>query len=352
VRSPFDAQKQKENRMQFASLDDIRAFCRDLPGGDPRFAELAAQRQQDLTKPPGSLGRLEELAIWLAQWQGRETPRLERVTIAVFAGNHGVAARGVSAYPQAVTAQMVANFATGGAAINQIARAAAAELCVVPIELERPTRDFTEAAAMSTDEYLEAVDAGYRTVPDDCDLLAVGEMGIANTTAAAMLCAALLGGGAVRWAGRGTGVDDDGLARKRAAIEAALHFHRGILGDPMAVAAALGGRELAAIAGAVLAARRHKVPVLLDGFVATSAVLPLARLDAGALDHCRAGHVSAESGHRDLLRELKLPPLLDLNMRLGEASGAGVAILLMRAALACHAGMATFTEAGVSGADD
>ncbi len=176
----------------------------------------------------------------------------------MFAGNHGVAARGVSAYPPAVTAQMVANFSAGGAAINQIAKAAAAELRVVPIELERPTRDFTEAAAMSADEFLEAVDAGYRTVPEDCDLLAVGEMGIANTTAAATLCAALLGGGAARWAGRGTGVDDDGLARKRAAIETALNFHRGILGDPLAVAAALGGRELAAIAGAVLAARQHQ----------------------------------------------------------------------------------------------
>ena len=352
MRRSLDAQKQKENRMPFDSLDDIRAFCRELPGGDRRFADMAAQRQQNLTKPPGSLGRLEEIAIWLAQWQGREMPRLARVTIAVFAGNHGVASRGVSAYPPAVTAQMVANFAAGGAAINQIAKTAGAELRVVPIELERPTRDFTEGPAMSTEEFLDAVDAGYRTVPDDCDLLAVGEMGIANTTAAAMLCAALLGGGAARWAGRGTGVDDDGLARKRAAIETALNFHRGILGDPLAVAAALGGRELAAIAGAVLAARQHNVPVLLDGFVATSAVLPLARLDAGALDHCRAGHVSAESGHRDLLRELKLVPLLDLNMRLGEASGAGVAILLIRAALACHAGMATFAEAGVSGADD
>jgi nicotinate-nucleotide--dimethylbenzimidazole phosphoribosyltransferase len=336
--------------MQFASLDDIRAFCRDLPGGDQRFADMAAHRQQNLTKPPGSLGRLEELAIWLAQWQARENPRLERVTIAVFAGNHGIAARGVSAYPQAVTAQMVANFAGGGAAINQIAKAASAELCVVPIDLERPTRDFTEAAAMSVDEYLEAVDAGYRTVPDDCDLLAVGEMGIANTTTAAMLCTALLGGGAARWAGRGTGVDDAGLARKRAAIDAALGFHRAISGDPLAVAAALGGRELAAIAGAILAARRHHIPVLLDGFVATAAVVPLARLQAGILDHCRAGHVSAESGHRALLGELGLDPLLDLNMRLGEASGAGVAILLLRAALACHGGMATFSEAGVSGA--
>jgi nicotinate-nucleotide--dimethylbenzimidazole phosphoribosyltransferase len=338
--------------MRFASLDDLRAVCRGLPGGEQRFADTAARRQQNLTKPPGSLGRLEELAIWLAQWQAREMPRLDRVSVAVFAGNHGVASRGVSAYPPAVTAQMVANFVAGGAAINQIAKAASAELHVVPIELDRPTRDFTGAAAMSADEFLAAVDIGYRAVPENCDLLAVGEMGIANTTAAAALCAALLGGGAARWAGRGTGVDDDGLERKRAAIDAALKFHHDILGDPLAVAAAFGGRELAAIAGAVLAARRRHIPVMLDGFVATAAVLPLARLNARALDHCRAGHVSAESGHRDLLTALKLDPLLDLGMRLGEASGAGVAILLARAALACHSGMATFAEAGVAHAGD
>src|SRR3954454_22592880 len=204
--------------MQFDSLDDIRAFCRDLPGGDVRAAENAALRQQVLTKPPGSLGLLEELTIWLACWQCREIPQLERVTIAVFAGNHGVAARGVSAYPSAVTAQMVANFAAGGAAINQIAKLAGADLRVVSIELDRPTRDFTEAAAMDADEFLRAVNLGYRTVPEDCDLLAVGEMGIANTTPAAMLCTALAGGGAARWAGRGTGVNDEGLSRKRAAI--------------------------------------------------------------------------------------------------------------------------------------
>ena len=336
--------------MQFDSLDEIRAFCRDLPVGDGHAAAAATLRQRTLTKPPGSLGRLEELAIWLARWQRRELPRLEQVTVAVFAGNHGIAARGVSAYPQAVTAQMVANFASGGAAINQIASLAGAELRVVPIELERPTRDFTIAPAMDADEFLAAVDIGYRTVPPDSDLLAVGEMGIANTTTAATLCAALLGGGAARWAGRGTGVDDTGLARKREAIEAALGFHRAILDDPLAVAAGLGGRELAAIAGAVLAARRHHIPVLLDGFVATAAILPLARLDAKIVDHCRAGHVSAESGHRALLRELGLEPLLDLDMRLGEASGAAVAILLLRAALSCHTGMATFSEAGVSGA--
>ncbi len=337
--------------MQFDSLDEIRAFCRDMPGGDTRAAEAAARRQQILTKPPGSLGRLEELAVWLAHWQGRAIPRLDRVTITVFAGNHGVAARGVSAYPQAVTEQMVANFAGGGAAINQIARLAAADLRVVPMELDRPTRDFTQAPAMDADEFLNAIDTGFRTVPADCDLLVVGEMGIANTTTAAMLCAALLGGGGARWAGRGTGVDDAGLSRKRAAIEMALDHHRAVLGDPLAAAAAFGGRELAGIAGAILAARHHRIPVLLDGFVATAAVLPLARLNIEILDHCRAGHVSAESGHRSLLKELRLEPMLDLNMRLGEASGAGVAIVILRAALACHAGMATFAEAGVSGAD-
>ena len=336
--------------MQFDSLDDIRAFCRDLPDGDTSAADVAARRQQTLTKPPGSLGRLEELAIWLARWQACEIPKLERVAIAVFAGNHGVAARGVSAYPQAVTAQMVANFASGGAAINQIARLCGADLRVMPLELDRPTHDFTAAPAMDIDEFLTAVDIGYRTVPPNCDLLAVGEMGIANTTTAAALCAALLGGGAERWAGRGTRIDDAGLMRKRAAIEAGLNFHRAIPGDPLSAAVALGGRELAAILGAILAARRHRIPVLLDGFVATAAILPLAQLEAGIVDHCHAGHVSAESGHRALLRELGLEPLLDLDMRLGEGSGAALAILLLRAALSCHTGMATFSEAGVSGA--
>lgn len=268
----------------------------------------------------------------------------------MFAGNHGIAERGVSAFPSEVTAQMVANFTAGGAAINQIAKLAGAELRVEPLELARPTRDFTMAPAMDGADFLVAFDTGWRTVPEQCDLLVVGEMGIANTTVAATLCAALMGGRGARWAGRGTGVDDAGLLRKRTVIDTALKLHRSLLDDPLAVAVALGGRELAAIAGAVLAARARSIPVLLDGFVATSAVLPLARLAPDSLAHCRAGHVSAELGHRQLLRELQLAPLLDLEMRLGEASGAGVAILLLRAALACHGGMATFAEAGVSGA--
>jgi nicotinate-nucleotide--dimethylbenzimidazole phosphoribosyltransferase len=338
--------------MRFRTLDDLRAACRDLPAGNLAAAAEAAARQATLTKPAGSLGRLEELAVWLARWQRRVLPRLERVSVLVFAGNHGVTARGVSAYPQAVTRQMVANFAAGGAAINQLARLAGAELTVVPIELERPTADFTQEPAMSPAEFLIAFDAGYAAVSPDADLVGLGEMGIGNTTAAAALCTALLGGGAVRWVGRGTGVDDAGLQRKCAAVDAAIERHRTVLGDPLAVAAALGGRELAAIAGAALAARAHEIPVLLDGFVATAAILPLTRIGSGFLEHCCAAHVSAEAGHRALLEELDLRPLLDLGMRLGEASGAALAIGVLRAALACHAGMATFSDAGVAGREE
>jgi nicotinate-nucleotide--dimethylbenzimidazole phosphoribosyltransferase len=203
---------------------------------------------------------------------------------------------------------------------------------------------------MHPDDFLAAVDIGYRSVPQDAQLLAIGEMGIGNTTVAAALCAALLGGGAARWIGRGTGVDDAGLVRKRDVVEAALQQHSDILHDPLSVAAAMGGRELAAVAGATLAARQYGLPLLLDGYVVTSAVLPLARVAPDILDHCRAAHVSAEAGHRLLLQKLGLSPLLDMNMRLGEATGAALGILLVRAALVCHAGMASFAEANVSGA--
>lgn len=334
--------------MIFPTLDDLRAACRDLPAGDETAAAAALARQAELTKPPGSLGRLEDLAVWLARWQGRPVPRLDRISIVVFAGNHGVAAHGVSAFPIDVTAQMVANYAAGGAAINRLAETAGAALGVVPLDLDTPTGDFTRGAAMDDTAFLAAVSAGYEAVSPEDDLLAVGEMGIGNTTAAAALCAALLGGGAARWVGRGTGVDDQGLARKRDAIEAGLQRHAARVGDPLAVAAALGGRELAAMMGATLAARRHGVPMFLDGYVASAAVLPLARLTTGALAHCRAAHVSAEPGHKALLVALGLTPLLDLGMRLGEATGAATAMLLARAAVSCHAGMATFSEAGVA----
>jgi len=333
---------------QFASLADLRAACRDLAAGNAAAAAAALARDAVLTKPAGSLGRLEEVVAWLARWQGRSPPRLDRIEALVFAGNHGVTAQGVSAYPSAVTAQMVANFAAGGAAINQLAGMAGAHLRVLPLALDRPTADFTAAPAMSEAEFLAAVATGYDAVAPDADLVCLGEMGIGNTTAASALAAALYGGGATRWAGRGTGVDDAGLKRKQSAIDRALACHVQCLADPLACAATFGGRELAAILGAALAARRHGVPVLLDGFVCTAAAAPLAKLAPGALDHALAAHVSAEAGHRMLLAELGLRPLLDLGMRLGEGSGAAVAVLVLRAALACHTGMATFAQAGVA----
>jgi nicotinate-nucleotide--dimethylbenzimidazole phosphoribosyltransferase len=330
------------------SFSELRAVCLDLPSGHPAASAAVAQREAVLTKPPKSLGRLEDLVAWLAHWQGHAPPRLDRAEILVFAGNHGVTARGVSAYPAAVTAQMVANFAAGGAAINQLAASAGATLRVIPLSLERPTADFTQQPALTEQEFLAAVATGYDAVSPDCDLVCLGEMGIGNTTAAAAIAAALFGGGGERWAGRGTGVDAGGLARKRAVIDAALARHAALLHDPLAVAAAFGGRELAAILGAALAARRKNIPVLLDGFVCTAAVAPLAKLRADTLAHAQAAHVSAEAGHRMLLEEIGLKPLLDLNMRLGEASGAALALAILRAALACHTGMATFAEAGVS----
>ncbi len=336
----------------FTSFSDLRAACLDLPSGHPAASAAVAKREAALTKPPRSLGRLEDLVAWLAHWQGHAPPRLERVDILVFAGNHGVTRLGVSAYPAEVTAQMVANFSSGGAAINQLARIADAALRVIPLSLDEPTADFTQKPALTEYDFLAAVMAGYQAVSPACDLVCLGEMGIGNTTSAAAIAAALFGGGGARWAGRGTGVDQEGLARKRAVIDRSLERHAAALHDPLMTAAVLGGRELAAILGATLAARRRRIPVLLDGFVCTAAVAPLAKLRADTLAHAQAGHVSAEAGHRMLLDELGLAPLVDLNMRLGEASGAAVALLLLRAALACHTEMATFAEAGVSDKPD
>ncbi len=332
----------------FASLDAFRAACGSLPPGSQDAAVAVATRQAQLTKPPGSLGRLESLVAWLARWQERPMPRLDRVEIVVFAGNHGVAARGVSPYPAAVTAQMVANFAGGGAAINQLAAIAGARLRVLPLDLDRPTADFSAAPAMDDAALLHALNIGAGVVEPGLDLLCLGEMGIGNTTAAAALCAGLFGGGGALWAGRGTGLDDAGVARKAGVIDNAIRLHADCIGDPLRIAAALGGRELAAILGAVVAARLNQVPVLLDGFVCTAAAAPLAQLATGGLDHAVLAHLSAEAKHGALAHALRLEPLLSLGMRLGEASGAALAVPILRAALACHAGMATFADAGVS----
>ncbi len=332
--------------MTLTTPQDFRALLTQLPSADPAATAAATVRNGLLTKPPGALGRLETIAIWLAGWQGTERPRIERPQVAIFAGNHGVVAQGVSAFPAEVTVQMVANFRSGGAAINQLAQCFGASMTVAEIDLDRPTQDFTQAEAMSADDLAAALRVGWDAVDISADLLIPGEMGIGNTTAAAAIACALFGGTAQDWVGRGTGVDDAGLARKAAAVTAGLARH--VSREPFEVLRCLGGREIAAMTGAMLRARTLRIPVLLDGFIACAAASVLHAANPAALDHCIAAHVSAESGHARLLTALGKPPLLSLGLRLGEGSGAALAIGILKAAAACHSGMASFAEAGVA----
>jgi nicotinate-nucleotide--dimethylbenzimidazole phosphoribosyltransferase len=330
-------------------FDDIRALVGAAP--KPDAAALAAVRARDvrLAKPAGSLGRLEEIVEWLAAWQGAARPHVEAPLVAVFAGAHGVVARGVSPFPPSATQAMVANFSSGGAAINQICKTFDISLKVFELALERPTGDITQEPALDEKACAATMAFGMEALASRPDLLCVGEMGVGAATVAAAIYHALYGGKAEDWVGRGAGVDDAGLKRKAEAVRAAAARHREHLGDPLEVLRRLGGREIAAIAGAILAARLQRVPVLLDGFVVCSAAAVLHALDASALDHCLAAHVSAESAHAEALRRLGKTPLLDLGMRLGEGSGAALAVGIVRCAVACHNGMTTFAEAGVAG---
>lgn len=337
------------------------------PDEAARAAALA--RQNELTKPPRSLGRLETIATDFAAWQGTDKPSLDRIGLAVFAADHGVAAQGVSAFAQDVTAQMVANFAAGGAAVAVLARAAGAAMAVVNLGTVAPTddvpgvvnhqlapgtADFTSAPAMNRAALAAALAAGATQVSADLALFIGGEMGIANTTSAAAVFAALADRDGAATVGRGTGVDDAGLAAKRAAVDAGLARHRARwTNEPapeaaLAVLECLGGLEIAALTGAVIAAAQRGVPVLVDGFIASVAALAAVRLNPGVAEWLIFGHRSAETGHAAVLDMLEASPILDLAMCLGEGSGAMTAVPVIRAALVVHAKMATFADAGVS----
>ena len=330
----------------FSTLDAFRSLLAQAGTPDQVALDEAAARNGQLTKPPGALGRLEEMAIWYAGWRGTARPEIAAPQVIVFAGNHGVTAQGVSAFPAEVTEQMVLNFQHGGAAINQLARAAGAKLSVHALDLDRPTADFTQGPAMSEAELLAALATGWDAVAENADLLVVGEMGIGNTTAAAAIAAALYGGAPEAWVGRGTGVDDAGLAIKARVVREGLQANPGR--DGLEVLRCLGGRELAAMAGAIARARSLSIPVILDGFICCAAAATLEATHAGALDHTLAGHASAETAHAALLEKLGKAPVLSLGLRLGEASGGALAINILKSAIACHSGMASFAEAGVS----
>ncbi len=342
----------------------LSALLAKIEPPDARVALRAQARLDRLTKPPGSLGRLEELAVRAALVTGSEHPRLAAPVIFTLAGDHGVVAEGVSAYPQAVTAQMVENFCRGGAAVNVLARQAgarvvvadlgvAAELPPHPQLLSRKiafgTANMARGPAMSREQALAAIAAGAALVEEAApDCVGTGEMGIGNTTAASALTAALTGADAAAVTGRGTGVDNAGWARKVAVVRQALAVNRPDPRDPLGVLSAVGGFEIAGLVGVILAGAARRVPVVLDGFIATAAALVAVRLHGDTREYLLAAHRSTEPGHRLLLETLGLAPYLDLGMRLGEGTGAALGIGLLRAALACAAEMATFKEAGVS----
>jgi nicotinate-nucleotide--dimethylbenzimidazole phosphoribosyltransferase len=350
----------------------------EIPAPDTQSQSAARARQEQLTKPPGALGRLEDLACWFAARLRNAIPDTPRCEIFVFAADHGVAARGVSAFPQSVTAQMLSNFATGGAAINVLASLENCRIEVVDVgvasddspprgvrneRVRAGTRDLLTESAMTADELAAALDVGKRCAQEalsrGAQLLIAGDMGIANTTSAACLICAFTGATPQQVVGRGTGVNDAGLERKRDIVSAALarvmSFKPGTPADAhngARILGQLGGFEIAAMAGYYIEAARHGVPVLLDGYISGAAALAATALEPGAGRWMLASHLSAETGHAAALQALGLSPLLDLRMRLGEGSGAALALPIIRAALALHRNMATFGEAGVAGAVD
>ena len=323
----------------------LHDLLHDLPGPDLACAAAVHARAAQILRPSGALAWLDELAEWIAGWQRTDRPRIERPVGLIFAADHGVAAaEAVSAYPTDVTAAMFDAYRHGRSTINAFARQVGATVVAVDVGIGKPTNDIRYEAALDSPRFDEVVDAAVAAVDRlDGDLLVVGEMGIGNTTPSAAIAAALAGGETAAWVGRGTGIDDAGLDRKRAAVQQAVRRIAGVT-DPLEVLREVGGAELVAIAAAVIAARRRSLPVVLDGYVVTASVLPLVMAEPTALDHCTVGHCSAEPGHRRLLERLGKRPLLDLDMRLGEGSGAMAAVPLVAMACAGITEVPTFSE--------
>ncbi|WP_455466831.1 nicotinate-nucleotide--dimethylbenzimidazole phosphoribosyltransferase [Bartonella sp. B39] len=330
--------------MSVSPFDDFRALLTNLPIADAFSITLAKKRQEKLTKVEGSLGKLGEIAVWYAGWRGTEKPIVKRPLVAIFSGNHGVTEENVTPFPQSMTQKMVQNFASGGAAINQICIAYDLGLKIFDLALEYPTMNITKDAAMDERSAAATMAFGMESIAGGTDLLCIGEMGIGNTTIASALCLALFGGEVEEWTGNGMGSEGKFYQRKIAVIKTAVSLHKDHFNDPFEIMRRLGGREIAAMVGAILAARMEKVPVILDGFVATAAAAVLYKMHPRALDHTLVGHVSSESAHRKLLKKIGKEPLLDLRMRLGEGTGAAMAAGIVKAAILMHTKMADFEQ--------
>jgi len=328
-------------------LDEVRALLREMPGPDAGAEAAARTRQAELATLPGGLGRLADLAVWLATWQGAQPPRMERPRVAVFAANHGIAARGISLCPAATTGQMVKALVAGGGAVNQLAAMVNADLRVYEMALEQPTADFTQGPAMSEEDCARALSYGMMAVEEGYDVMALGDLGVANSTSAAALCHALFGGEAAEWIGKPLSLDPEMRARAVAVVEEGVVANRSAFIDPFEVLRTLGGLELAAVVGAILACRLGRIPVVLDGFVCSAAAAVLHAVDPQLLDHCVVAQPAAGGGHARLMERLGKRPLLDLEMEVGEGVGGALAIQLLQGAVACHNGMATRAEAGL-----
>jgi nicotinate-nucleotide--dimethylbenzimidazole phosphoribosyltransferase len=315
-----------------------------MPNQDEESASAVTDRAANILRPRGALARLDGIAAWVAGWQRTSSPAVVRPAALIFAADHGVSAAGVSAYPADVTAAMLAAYRAGKSTISAFAAIAGATVEAIDVGVGRPTGDIRVESAMSHDRFDEALAAGRDAVDrTDTDLLVLGEMGIGNTTAAAAIAAALGGGDVGQWVGRGTGIDDDGLQRKHDSVRQAV-MRIAAVSDPLEVLREVGGAELVAIAGAIVAARHRRLPILLDGYVVTAAAFVLECVAPMSLDHCLVGHCSGEPGHRLLLSRLSKQPLLDLDMRLGEGSGAMAALPLVAMACAGIIEVPTFGE--------
>lgn len=323
----------------------LRESIKDTPVHDKNARSIVQDRVNNILRPVGALQKLDDIAIWMSGWQATTHPKVSTPVALIFAADHGVAvSTSVSAYPTEVTAAMLKAYQSGKSTLSAFAKIAGATVCAVDVGVGRPTQDIQYDAAMSDQRFDEALTAGRDAVDRlDGDLLVIGEMGIGNTTVAAAITATLLGGETNSWVGRGTGVDQQGYLRKCLAVERAVKRVEKIK-DPIEILRQVGGAEIAAMTAAIVAARMKRLPVVIDGYVVTSAALVLHQISSGLLDHCLFSHCSAESGHRKVLEYLDKPYLLDLNMRLGEGSGAMAAVPLIAMACAGVTDVPTFQE--------
>ncbi|MCZ2328298.1 nicotinate-nucleotide--dimethylbenzimidazole phosphoribosyltransferase [Bartonella sp. F02] len=322
--------------MAISPFDDFRALFSSLPVADEFMIILAKKRQAQLAKILGTLGKLGDVAVWYAGWKGEEKPIISRPLVAIFSGNHGITDENITSFPQSMTQQMVKNFTTGCAAINQICSVYDLGLKIFDLALEYPTMNITKDAAMDERSTAATMAFGMESIAGGTDLLCVGEMGIGNRIIASALCLALFGGNVEEWIESGTDSSKELYERKIIAVKEAIALHQDYLNDPFEIMRRLGGREIAAMVGAILAARMEKIPVILDGFVATTAAAILYKMHPKALDHAIVGHVSAEPAHYKLLEKINKKPLLDFGMKIGEGTGAAIAAGIVKAAVLTH----------------